>query len=226
MALRVAEDLDLDVARAGDVTLDQHVVVTEAGLGFALARSQGLDEVFGTVDAPHALAATAGAGLDEHRVADARGLGRQEGGLVVVAVVAGHQRHAGLVHQRLGRALAAHGGNGAGRRADEHQALFGASLGEVLVLAQEAVARVDGLRAGGLGGVDDALPLQVAVAWRVAAHVHRLVAGTHVAGLRVGVGVDGHGAHAQAARGGGHTAGDFAAVGDQDLLEHGSARRG
>jgi hypothetical protein len=36
-----------------------------------------------------------------------------------------------------------------GRRADEHQPGFGAGLGEGLVLAQEAVARVDGLRAGG-----------------------------------------------------------------------------
>jgi hypothetical protein len=94
------------------------------------------------------------------------------------------------------------------------------ALAKSLVLAQETVAGVHRLRAGGQRCVDDALPLQVAVARRVAAHVHGLVAGTHVEGVGVGVGVHRHGAHAQAARGGGHAAGDLTAVGNQDLLEH------
>jgi hypothetical protein len=37
-------------------------------------------KVFGLVDPAHALAAAAGAGLDQHRVADARGLALQQGG--------------------------------------------------------------------------------------------------------------------------------------------------
>ena len=40
VAVRVGEDLDLDVARAGDVLLDQHVVVAEAGDRLALARGE------------------------------------------------------------------------------------------------------------------------------------------------------------------------------------------
>jgi hypothetical protein len=104
--------------------------------------------------------------------------------------------------------------------ADEHQPGGSAGLGKGLVFAQETVAGVHGLRAGGQRHVDDALPLQVAVARRVAAHVHGLVAGTHMAGVGVGVGVDGHRAHTQAACGGGHTAGNLATVGNQDLLEH------
>jgi len=42
----------------------------------------------------------------------------------------------------------------------------------------------------------------------------------HVLGLRVGVGIHGHRLHAEAARSGGHAAGDFAAVGDQDFFKH------
>ncbi len=94
----------------------------------------------------------------------------------------------------------------------------GAGLGEVFVLAQEAIAGVDGLRARGLGGLDDALPAQVAVLGRAAADVHGLVAGGHVLGLGVGVGIHGHGLDAHAAGGGGHAAGDFAAVGNQDFV--------
>jgi hypothetical protein len=98
-------------------------------------------------------------------------------------VVAGHQGHLGLLHQALGLGLQPHGIDGAGGRADEDQARVGTGLGKVFVLAQKAVAGVDGLRARGLGGVDDALPAQVAVLGRAAANVHGLVAHGHMLGL-------------------------------------------
>ena len=217
----VGKDLDLDVARAQHVTLHQHMVVAEAGLGLALARGQGLGKVSRLLHAPHALATAAGAGLDQHRVADALGLARQQRRIVVLAVVTGHQRHAGLFHQRLGGRLAAHRGDRRGRRADEDQAGIGTGLGKGLVFAEETVTRVHGLRAGGQRGIQDAAPLQVTLARRGGADVHGFVAGRHVARLRVGIGVDGDRAHTQAARGGGHAAGDLAAVGNQDLGEHG-----
>ena len=65
----------------------------------------------------------------------------QERRVLVLAVVAGHQRHAGLLHQALGRRLVAHRRDRLGRRADEDDAGLGAGGGEVLVLRQEAVAR-------------------------------------------------------------------------------------
>jgi hypothetical protein len=153
-------------------------------------------------------------------IADAVGLLLQERRALLGAVVAGHQRHAGLFHQLLGLGLQAHGLDGGRRRADEHQPGLGARRREGLVLAQEAVARVDGLGAGGLGGFDDAFPLQVAVLGRAAADVHRLVAGRHVLGIGIGVGVDGDGADGEATGRRRHAAGDLSAVRDQDLLEH------
>ena len=155
---------------------------------------------------------------------DLRRLFGQKGRFVVAAVVAGHQGHAGFFHQRFGRTLAAHGGDGRSRRADEDQAVVGTGLGEGFVLAEEAVARVDGLRARGPRGFNDALPLQVAVARRVAAHVYGFIASLHVARVGVGIGINSHGAHTHAARSGGHAAGDFAAVGNQNFFEHGGAR--
>ena len=220
VAVHVAEDLNLDVPRPHDITLNQHVGIAEAGLRFTLAAGQRSFEVLRLIDAPHALATAARAGLDQHRVADARGLIGKEGGLVVVAVIAGHQPHTGFFHQRLGCALAAHGRDGAGRRADEDQPCRRAGVGEFLVLAEETVAGVNGLRAGGQRGVDDALPLQITLTRRVAADVHGLVAGVHVARIGVGVAVDGHRAHAQALRRGSHAAGNLAAVGNEQLLKH------
>ncbi len=55
VAVAIGEDLDLDVPRPRDVALDQHMVVAEAGPGFALARGQRSVKVVGSVDPPHAL---------------------------------------------------------------------------------------------------------------------------------------------------------------------------
>ena len=101
------------------------------------------------LDQAHALAAAAGHRLDQHRIADlsAASCGQPLGDLVV-AVIAGHHRHAGLRHQRLGRVLRAHGADRRGRRPDEDQARRRAGLGEVGVLGQEAIAGMDRLGAG------------------------------------------------------------------------------
>ena len=121
-----------------------------------LARRQRGLEVGRRVDDAHALAAAAGAGLDQHRIADRRRPAAcRNAGVLVVAVVAGHQRHAGLLHQRLRRRLRAHGADRGGRRADEDDAGRRAGVGEVGVLGQEAVAGMDRLGAGLLRGVED-----------------------------------------------------------------------
>ena len=222
VAMAVAEDLDLDVPRPQHVLLDQHMLVAEGVLGFALARGQRGLEVLRLVDAAHALAAAAGTGLDQHRIADGRRLVGQEGRLLVVAVVAGRQRHAGLGHQRLGGRLAAHRADGRCRRADEDDAGRGAGLGELVVLRQEAVARVHGLRAGGLGGVEDLVRQQVGLARRRRADQHRLVGQAHMARIGIGLGIHRHRGDAHAPRGLDHAAGDLASIGDQDLAKHAS----
>jgi hypothetical protein len=86
--------------------------------------------------------------------------------------------------------------------------------------AQETVAGVHGFSASGACGVDDALPLQVTVARGAAADVHRFVASAHMAGVGIGVGIHRHRLHAEPARSGRDSAGDFPAVGNQDLLKH------
>ena len=225
VAVAVAKDLDLDVARAQHVLFDQYGIVAEAVDGFTLARGQGGVEIGRVVDNAHALAATAGAGLDQHRVADAVGFAAQQGGVLVLAVVAGHQRHAGGFHQTLGFGFQAHRRDRAGRRADEDEAGLGAGAGEILVLAEKAVAGVDGLGAGGVGGVEDALPLQVAFLGCAAADMHGFVAHLHMLGPDIGVGIHRHGLHAEAVGGRGDATGDFAPVGNQYLGEHGYSLR-
>ena len=109
----VAEDLDLDVARPGDVVLEEHPVVAEAARRFAAGGGDRLGQVARRLDDAHPLAAAAGGRLDEQRVADlavaGRVVGRAQGG------------DAGLDRRPLGRQLVAHRLDHVGRRSDPGQ---------------------------------------------------------------------------------------------------------
>ena len=92
--MAVGEDLDLDVARRGDVFLDQDAARAERRLALAeRAFERGL-EVGVLVDAAHAAAAAARRRLDQHRIADLVGLLLEEFRVLTFAVIAGHDRHA------------------------------------------------------------------------------------------------------------------------------------
>ena len=218
----VGEHLDLDVARARHVALDQHVVVAEARQRLALARRERVGELARRADDAHPLAAAAGRRLQQHRVADAVRFLAQERRVLPVAVVTRDERHRRLFHQRLGRALAAHRADRRDRRPDEHDARGRARFGERLVLGQEPVAGMDRLGAGLPRGVDDARDVEVAFARGRRADQHRLVGQPRVPRVGVGLREHGDGAHVQPARRLDDAAGDFAAVRDQDLAEHGS----
>ena len=220
VAQRVGEDLDFDVARFGDVFLDQHMVVAEARQRLALARRQRVGEILGFLDQAHALATTTSRRLDQHRVADLLGLGVQQRRALVVAVVARRQRHLGRAHQLLGFRLRAHGTDGRRRRADENQASGAQRLGELFVFREKTVARMHRLGAGALAGLDNLVCHQIGLARRRRPEQHGLVGQAHVAGIGVGLGIDGDGTDAHAAGSFNHPAGDLSAVGDEYLVKH------
>ena len=221
VALAVAEHLHLDVARPGDIGLQQHALVAEGRAGLAPARRQGGGEVGSAIHPTHALAAAAGHRLDQYRIADARGLAGQGRLGLVLAEIARRHRHAGLVHQRLGGVLQAHGADRGAWRADPDQAGGGDRVGEGGVLREEAVARMDGLGAGFFRRGDDLFRDQIAFPRRGRPDQHGPVGVGHMGGVRIGLRIDGHGLKTHAPRGGEHPAGDLSAVGDQDGSEHG-----
>ncbi len=76
------------------------------------------------------------------------------------------------------------------------------------------------LGAGLAAGLDDLLDDEIGLRRRRRADGDRLVRHLDVQRVAVGLGVDRHRAHAELARRLDDAAGDLAAVGDQDLLEH------
>ncbi len=222
VALAVGEDLHLDVPRVDHGLLDEHRRVAERALGLAHAGVDRVLEVLLLVDLAHAAAATAGDGLHEERV------GQLLGGLhqLVEVVVGRHRvqrRYAGLLGRRDRPGLVAGELEHLGGRPDEGDARVGARLGEVGVLREEPVARVDGVRTGLDRHLDDRLGVQVG-AHRVAdlADLVGLVGLHPVLGPAVLVGEDRHRARAHLRRRAERPDRDLASVGHQDLGEHGS----
>ncbi len=220
MAVAVGEHLELDVPRSQQVLLHQHPVVAEAGRGLALAAGERGGEILVAIDAPHAAAAAAGAGLDEHRVAEAIGGLLQPPRVLVLAVVA---RASAARRRAPCSALAADfepiARIAAGGGPTKTRPCARAVLGEGGVLRQETVAGVDGLGAAALRRLEDARrradssPRPSARRWPTASSQ-----AAHMPRIRVGVRVHRDRVDAHAARGARDAAGDFAAIGDQQAL--------
>ena len=161
VAMAVGEDLDLDVARPGDQLLEQDTIIAEGAGRLALRREQRLGEVGLGVDGAHALAAAAGDRLDQQGKADLGGGALEPDEALIVALVPRRRRHTGLLHDGLGPVLQAHRAHRGGRRADKGQAGTADGIGEVGVLAQEAVAGMDRIGPGPRRRVEQARGVEV-----------------------------------------------------------------
>ena len=220
VALAVGQHLDFNVARVAEELFQIDHRVAERSTGFGAGQLGRFDQVFFLVYHAHAATTAAASGLDDHRVAHFTGdaqcfflVFRQR------AVGAGNHRYAGFDHGFLGRYLVAHQANGVGFRADEGETGVLHLFGEVGVLGQETVARVNGGSARQLGGTDDRRDVQVRQRAGCRANADAFVGQTQVHQFAVGGGVHGHRLDTQLLAGTQDTQGDLATVGDQDFFQ-------
>src|ERR1700742_1384276 len=108
MTVDVGEYLHLDMARRGDITLDQHAVVAERSLSLTARTLERREEILRAINSAHSLAATARNRLDQHGITDHGGLLGEERRLLAFTVIAGHNGHARILHQRLGAGFQSH----------------------------------------------------------------------------------------------------------------------
>ncbi|MCY1524665.1 hypothetical protein D9M68_596090 [compost metagenome] len=221
IAPAIGQHLDFDMARVLEELLHIDFRVVERGAGLRTGHRDGVQQRGLGVDHAHAAATAAARGLDDDRVADfAR---NADDFLRIVrqrAFRTRHHRHAGFDHGVLGADLVAHQADGVGTRADEHEAALLDAIGEIGVLGQEAVARVDGLGIRDFGSRNDGRHVQVAFTRRRGPDAHGFIGQAHVLGFAVSLGVHDHGLDAQLAASALNAQGDFAPIGDQDFFEH------
>ena len=217
----VPEHLDLDVPGLGDIAFEEDPRVGEGSRGHAHDGAEGgKDLALGLADL-HADAPAPGGGLEDDGEADLPG--RCEGGVSVGQEVGpGGQGRAMGPGQVPGGVLETEGADVVRRGADEGDARRLAGLRKGRILGQESVPRMDRLRPRRPGGGQHGLDVEVALPRRGGPDAHRLVGLPDMGRACIGIGEDGHGSDAHPAQGADDPAGDGAAVGDQDLVEHAS----
>jgi len=222
IALAVADDLDLNVARPVDEALDEDGAVAEGRLGLGGRRLEEGHEVLHLAHDAHALAAAAHGGLHDDGQAV---LLDEVGQLLDVRDRAVRARHHG--HARLDR-LGTRGGlvgelvHHVDGRADEGDARGVTRLNELGRLREETVARVDRVHVVLLGDPDDLLDVEVCLDSGLGRREQvRLVRSPAVLRVAVLVAVDSHGLHVKLGRGTHDAHGDLGAVGGHNLLERG-----
>jgi hypothetical protein len=218
----IGQHLELDMPRPVEKFLHVDLVVAEGSLRLGSGHADGMQQRRFAVHDPHATATTATRGLDDHGKADITSNTEEVVGLVSERTVGSRNAgHTGGLHRADRRDLVAHQPDGLGARANEGKAALLDTLGEVSVLREETVAGVDSDRVGDLGGADERRHVEVAVARRRRTDAYRFVGEQHVLEIPIGGGVHRNRLDAELAAGAQDAQRDFAAVRDEDLVEHG-----
>ncbi|EAU65714.1 hypothetical protein STIAU_7808 [Stigmatella aurantiaca DW4/3-1] len=220
VAVLVGGDLDLDVARLLHVPLDVEIAVVEAGHRLGRRRGERLCQHARLADDLHPLATAARGRLEDDGKADLPGEGLRLPGVLQDVGAAGQQRHARLERRLPGPNLVAHQPEHLGPRPDEANLAALAHLGELSVLREKAVARMDGVRPGDLRCGQQLGNVEVALLGRRRTDAHRLIGEAHVQRLTVRRGVNRHRGDSQLPACTDDSQGNLPAIGDQHLLEH------
>ena len=209
------------MSHALEAALDVDPVVAEGRLRFGLRlRPEPLDLARGGGLA-HAPAAAAGLRLEHHRVADRLGDAQRLGRVAHRAVRPGDDRDADLLHRDPRRGLVVESREHVRRRTDEDEPVLLADLGEVRVLGEEAVPRMDRLRAREERRGHDRGNVQIRLAGVCRSDADRLVGEMHRKAVRVGLAVDGDRLDAELTARADHAHGDLPAICDEDLVDRG-----
>ena len=219
--LAVAEGLDLHVSRPGHAALHEQAGVAELRLRETQHRGETACQLGCVLAALHADATPAGRALQHHGVAD--GFRRRQGVVQPPENSAPRQqRHAGLPGKRPGLVLQSEPANVLRAGSDEDNAVRLKGGGEVRVLAQEPVAGMH--RLGAADGDDLEQPLGIEIGLLHATGTERIRLprrlDVHRVPIRIGVNRDALDAHGIERARDAHR--DLAAVGDEDLAEHGA----
>ena len=211
----VREHLHLDVARRVDHLLDVERGVAERCLRLGRGGAESVLELVQRLDEPHALAAAACRGLEEHGQAEvvrrcARLLDRRR------SLGPRNERHAGLAQLALRLRLVAHARHDVRRRADEDELVLVACAHEGGVLGEKAPAGMHRFAAGRRRRGDQRRDPEVALHRRRRADAQRPVGHADERRVLVGRRVDGDRLAAELVQRTDHAHRDLAAVRDED----------
>jgi hypothetical protein len=221
IAVIVGQDLKFDVPRPLEEFLHVDLRIAERCERFRLGHADRVQKRSVRVNHAHAAAAAAARGLDDQGIADV--LGDAE---ILVCVGADgpigtrHAGDAGCLHDLDRRDLVAHQADGLGARTDEYEAAFFDALGEIGVLREKPIARMDGDRVGHFRGADDGGHVQVGKAGLGRPDAHGLIGQQNVLGIEIGGRMHGDRLDTEFAAGTKNAKRNLAAIRDDDFFDH------
>ena len=209
------------MARLGHEAFQIDAGIPKACLRGALNALERGGEGRGVSAKLHADAATASGRFQHHGIADGlRGGKRFLDGTEQVG--AGQKRHTACSCQRAGSVFQAEIGNIFRFRADKGDTFGRQPFGKADIFGKEAIAGMNGFGACCLAGGNHRLHVEIAFGGGRRAKPHRLIGHQRRHGKAVGVGINGDRGDAHFLQRANDAHGDFAAIGDQNLPEHGA----
>ena len=219
-AMFVCENLKFNMVRVDDKLFNIDGGIVEGLIRFEARGMVALHEApFVTGDA-HPAAPAAGDRLDHDGKADFSS--DLDGFFLAVdgSIAAWRNRHSGLASALAGGILVAHESNGAGGRTYELNVAARAHFREMPVFREESVARMNCVDVGNLRGADDAINLEIALRAGGRPNANGFIRKLDMEAFQVGLGIDGDSLDPELFACPNDPQGDFAAVGDEDFLEH------
>ena len=216
----VGQHLKLDVPRMLDVLLHVKIAVAKGSGGLGLRRLEKTGQFFFVAHDAHASSAASGRSLHDHGKSD---LLRPLQRLTFARddpVRPRQNRHARLLHRRPGLFLLAHQAHDFRPRPNELDPAHLADFGEVRILGQQTISRMNRLHIGDLSRADHPGNIQVAVRQLRRTDADGLVGKTNGQRIAVGLAVDGDRADTQFLARANHAQRNFPAIRNKDLLEH------
>ena len=225
-AVLVTKDLKFNVVRVNDKFLDVNRTVSKCLLGFHAGGVVSLHQTAFVAGNAHATTATTGDGFDHYWktnfAGDAEGLGFG----IDRAVATRRDRHTSLAGAVAGGIFVTHKANRLRRGTNKLDVATGANFGEVRVLRQKSISRVDRIGIANLRSADDAVDFEITFRTHSRPNANSLVGELHMEAVDVGLRVNSNRLDTQFPTGADNTEGDFAAIGDQDFFKHGGVAGG
>src|SRR5260370_4654367 len=203
VAVMIAQDLNLNMARPTDVLLEEESSTGKGALSFAPSGSECFFELRRAADNANARPAASSRGLNKDRKAELREIALR---------CRGYHGNVSLSGDLTGFGLGAHRADHARRRSNEGNAGFLAGSGKIRILSQEAVARMDRVNAAALGRGNDRPNIKVGIACRRWSDRNCHVRLADVEGVAVEARIDRRDFHATPSAAPHHPPAHFAAV--------------
>ena len=221
----VRQYLKLDMPRPLNEFLHVHLAVAEGICRLLRSRRIQIRQLLSRSHNPHPASAATSLGLQNHRITNLIRPLERVLGIGNNSIRSRQNRHLGLLHRLARFFLLAHQARHLRRRAYELDVRNPADLGEIRILAQQAIAGMDRIHIRNLRRRNHRRHIEIAVARPRRTNADRLIRKPHMQRIAIRLAIDSNRLDAQLFAGTNDAQRNFAAIGNENFTQHGQFKR-